>query len=169
MTWSMLQFCSCFCQTTNALAVFQSFINDFRCDMLDKLVFVYLDNILIFSADEQTHIWHMTYVRQVLQRLLDNQLFVSGDSIQMDPVMVRAVVDWPTPTSRKLVKHFLGFANFYRWLIRNFSTIAAPLHALTSPQVQFQWSPPYIPCLLEAKRESFTSAPVVNLWWRGML
>ena len=111
--------------------------------------------------------------QHVLQRLLDSQLFVkaekcelhastlsflgfvvSGDSIQMDPAKVSAVVDLPTPISRKLVQHFLGFAYFYRRLICNFSTIAAPLHALTSPQVPFQWSP-QADCLSEAKRELY--------------
>ncbi|KAI3360402.1 hypothetical protein L3Q82_002313 [Scortum barcoo] len=37
------------------------------------------------------------------------------------------------------VQQFLGFANFYRKFIRNFSAMAAPLHALTSPKVPFQW------------------------------
>ena len=163
---------------TNAPAVFQALLNDVLRDMLDRFVFVYLDDILIFSTDEQTHIRH---VRQVLQRLLKNQLFVkaekcefhvstvsflgfvvSGDNIQMDPAKVSAVADWPIPTSRKLVQRFLGFANFYRRFIRNFSMIAAPLHALTSPQVQCQWSPQ---ADLAFKRlwESFNSAPILTL------
>lgn len=59
----------------------------------------------------------------------------------MDPEKVKAVQEWPTSTSRKKFQRFLGFANFYRNLIRNFSHIASPLHALTSSKVQFLWSP----------------------------
>lgn len=82
---------------TNALVVFQALVNDVLRYMLDQFVFVYLDDILIFFSDEQTHIQH---VLQVLQHLLDHQLFVkaekcflfSGDSIQMDPAKASAVV-----------------------------------------------------------------------------
>lgn len=142
---------------TNVPAVFQALVNEVLHDMLDKFVFVYLDDILIFSGDKQTH---MRHVHQVLQRLLDNQLHVkaercefhvstisflgfvvSGNSIHMDPAKVSAVVEWPTPTSRMQVQCFLGFANFYRHFIRNFSTTAAPLHVHVFPQVQFQWNP----------------------------
>lgn len=52
---------------TNALGVFQAL------DMLNHFVFVYLDDILIFSPDEETHIQH---IRKVLKHLLENQLFV---------------------------------------------------------------------------------------------
>lgn len=97
--------------------------------MLSDFVFVYLDDILIFSPpDLDTHVQH---VRQVLQRLLYNELFVkaekcevhvnsisflafTGIHIQMDPSRVSAVSDWPTPTSRKQLQCFLGFANLYR-------------------------------------------------------
>ena len=82
---------------TNALVVFQALVNDVLRYMLDQFVFVYLDDILIFSSDERTHIQH---VRQVLQHLLDHQLFVkaekcflfSADSIQMAPAKASAVV-----------------------------------------------------------------------------
>ena len=64
---------------TNAPAVFQALVNDVLRDMLDQFVFVYLDDILIYSPDEQTHIQH---VRQVLQRLLDHQLFVKAEKCE---------------------------------------------------------------------------------------
>ena len=65
---------------------------------------------------------------------------VSEDNIQMDPTKVSAVTGWPTPSTRKQLQQFLGFANFYRRFIRNFSSVAAPLHALTSSKARFLWS-----------------------------
>uniref|UniRef100_A0A4W5NN01 ribonuclease H n=1 Tax=Hucho hucho TaxID=62062 RepID=A0A4W5NN01_9TELE len=130
--------------------VFQALVNVLR-DMLNRFVFVYLDDILFFSRTAQEHVLH---VRQVLQRLLENQLFVKAEkcefhrctitflgyviaegNVQMDPGKVKAVVDWPQPTSRVQLQRFLGFANFYRHFIRDYSTLAAPLSALTSPKV----------------------------------
>ncbi|KAI3357248.1 hypothetical protein L3Q82_015691 [Scortum barcoo] len=60
---------------TNAPAVFQALINDVLRDFLNRFIFVYLDDILIYS---KTLTDHQLHVRQVLQRLLENQLFVKG-------------------------------------------------------------------------------------------
>ncbi len=57
----------------NAPAVFQALINDVLRDMLNRFVFVYLDDILIFSKNLQEHVQH---VRLVLKQLLGNYLFV---------------------------------------------------------------------------------------------
>lgn len=62
--------------------------------------------------------------------------------IQMDPRKVKAVTDWPIPSSVKEVQQFLGFANFYRKLILNFSSVVAPLSALTKGNnAGFCWGP----------------------------
>ena len=114
---------------TNAPAIFQVLLNDVLRDFLNVFVFVYLDDILIFSRSEQELVQH---VRSVLQRLLENQLFVKAEKsefhatevsflgciisvrrIHMDPTKVKAVVDWPVPTTRKKLQQFLGLANFY--------------------------------------------------------
>lgn len=52
---------------TGAPAVFQALINDILCDMLNRFVFVYRDDILIFFTTPEEHIQH---VLLVLQRLL---------------------------------------------------------------------------------------------------
>lgn len=57
---------------TNAPAVFQALVTDVLCDFLNVFVFVYLDDIFIFSPDEQIHIQH---VRKVLQHVLEHQLY----------------------------------------------------------------------------------------------
>ncbi|XP_062403850.1 uncharacterized protein LOC134094368 [Sardina pilchardus] len=164
---------------TNAPAVFQALINDVLRDWLNKSVFVYLDDILIFSKSLHEHVHQ---VRLVLQRLLDNNLFVKPEKCEfhvsevsflgfilsqgnlcMDPKKTLAVRDWSQPTSVKEVQRFLGFANFYRKFIRGFSSVVAPLTNLTKKQPgPFVWSP-------EAERAfqtlkvRFTSAPILTL------
>lgn len=64
---------------TNAPAVFQALVNDVLRDMLNRFVFVYLDEILVLSRSAQEHVLH---VRQVLQRLLENQLFVKTEKCE---------------------------------------------------------------------------------------
>ncbi|KAI3373891.1 hypothetical protein L3Q82_022460, partial [Scortum barcoo] len=118
---------------------------------------------------------------KVLIRLLENQLYVkaekcefhassvsflgfivSPNQVKMDPEKVSAVTNWPPLTSRKKVQQFLGFTNFYRKFIRNFSAVAAPLHALTSPKLLFQWGPRAEEAFHQLKR-LFTTAPVLTM------
>ncbi|KAI2668898.1 Transposon Tf2-9 polyprotein [Labeo rohita] len=124
---------------------------------------------------------HVQHVRRVLQRLLENQLFVkaekctfhaqsvsflwsiiSAEGIRMDPAKVRAVSDWPVPGSRKALQQFLGFANFYRRFIRNFGQVAAPLTALTSTKTEFCWSNA-AQAAFDNLRFKFTTAPILIL------
>ena len=131
-----------------------------------------------FSPDAKTYVNH---VRQVLQKLLENHLYVKADKceffaetvsflgyinspnqIQMDPAKVSAVSNWPTPDSRKKVQQFPGFANFYRKFIRNFSSVAAPLLVLTSPKVPFKWTP-QADVAFQHLRERFTTAPTLTI------
>lgn len=132
---------------SNAPAVFQALVNDVMRDFLRQFVFVYLDDILIFSKSMVEHVQH---VRQVLQRLLAHHLFVKAEKcefhvpqifflgyimsqgfVQMDSQKVGAVVNWPRLSTVKQVQPFLGFAHFYRRFVRDFSAFAAPLTTLT--------------------------------------
>lgn len=74
----------------------------------------------------------------------------------MEPAKVRAIIDWPVPDSRR----FLGFANFYRSFICNFSQVAAPLTALTSTKLRFVWSNSAEGAFDQLKK-LFTSAPIL--------
>ena len=65
---------------------------------------------------------------------------VSQQGIGMDPKKFSAILDWPTPKSVKDVQSFLGFYNFYRKFIHNYSAIATPLTTLTRKVVKFFWS-----------------------------
>uniref|UniRef100_A0A8C6UZW3 Gypsy retrotransposon integrase-like protein 1 n=5 Tax=Neogobius melanostomus TaxID=47308 RepID=A0A8C6UZW3_9GOBI len=78
----------------------------------------------------------------------------------MDPTKIAAVKEWPSPSSRKELQRFLGFANFYRRFIRNYSNLASPLTALTSTVVPFVWSAE-AELAFEELKHRFTSAPVL--------
>lgn len=171
---------------TNAPAVFQALVNDVLRDMLNRFVFVYLDDILIFSKTVEEHVQH---VCSVLQRLLESSLFVKAEkcefhsslasflryiitpgSIQMDPAKISAVLDWPNPDSRKQLQRFLRYANFYHRFIRNYSSVAAasPLTTLTSINRLFLWSPEAFRALKETSRPPSFRCPTQHdsLWWR---
>lgn len=108
---------------TNSLAVFQDLVNDVLRDFLNHLVFVYLEDILIFSITTTEHTYH---VRQVLQHLLENCPFVKAEKcdfhvptvtflvyiresgqIKTNLEKIWAVVEWPRPTTLKQLQSFL--------------------------------------------------------------
>ncbi len=161
---------------TNTPAVFQALVNDVPRDMLNRFVFVYLDDILIFSKSHEDHVKH---VRLVLQRLLENKLFVRAEKCEFhvstvsflgyvvergqlkpDPEKVKAVAEWPVPATRKQLQRFLGFANFYRRFICDYSRTAAPLTQLTSVKRSFEWSPAARQHLISLKQSL-----LMHLFW----
>lgn len=162
---------------TNAPSAFQHFVNDILREHLDKFVIAYLDDILIYSNTPQEHEEH---VKAVLSALRAANLFakatkcefhlpetrflgyvVGANGIRMDLEKVQAILDWPLPTTVKSVQSFLGFANFYRRFIRNYSKIIAPLTALTKKGFTFEWTSTCTEAFEDLKKR-FTSAPILR-------
>jgi transposase InsO family protein len=161
---------------TNAPAVFQHMANDIFRDFLDIFIIVYLDDILIYSKTQEEHNMH---VRQVLLRLQQYGLYaklekctfdenhveflgyvISHKGISMDPSKVQAVLDWQTPSSVRDVQCFLGFANFYRKFIKDYSKIVMPLTELTKKNRTFTWNVSAARSFDNLKK-AFTSAPIL--------
>ena len=118
-----------FFELCNSPATFQTMMNEIFADMEDVVV-IYIDNIMIFTKGSLAE--HQAKVKEVLQRLHNNDLFtrpekcsfdkteveylgmfVNQDGIRMDDSKVKAITDWPTPTTVCGVCSFLGLANFY--------------------------------------------------------
>ena len=114
----------------NAPAAFQQFVNSILADLLDVCVVIYLDDILIYSQDLESHQEH---VHEVLRRLRKHNLFakpekcefhttsteylsfcLSPNGFSMSTEKVKAISDWPELRKVKDIQSFLGFANFYR-------------------------------------------------------
>ncbi|CCO33944.1 hypothetical protein RSOLAG1IB_11464 [Rhizoctonia solani AG-1 IB] len=141
---------------SGAPGAFQAMMNKVFQDLLDVTVIIYLDDILIFSQNPAEHEEH---VKEVLRHLQDMQLFCKGSKCEfhqttveylgiivsdkgffLDKLKIQAVQEWPTPSTVKQVQSFLGFANFVRRFVANFSQIARPLHNLVKKEVKWQWT-----------------------------
>lgn len=161
---------------TNGPATFQNFINDTFMEYLDEFVVAYLDDILVYSNSLEEHREH---VKKVLQKLRDAGIqadidkcefhtaetkflgvIVGRNGIRMDPEKIAAIVEWATPTHLKQVQAFLGFINFYRRFIKNFSRVARPLAQLTKKDKSFEWTPACQRAFDELKKR-ITEAPIL--------
>jgi hypothetical protein len=139
----------------NAPATFMRVMNDVLRPFLDDFVIVYLDDIFIFSRSREEHIEHVKNVSDVLRK---EQLFlklskcefgktsliylghiVGGGELKIDPPKVKVILEWSRPSNVTEVRIFLGATQYWRNFIANFSSIAAPLHAVTSVKQGFQW------------------------------
>lgn len=131
---------------TNAPATFQHYITQALGNLVDTCCVVYIDDVLIYSPDEETHEKHL---KLVVERLLEADLYaktskcqffqdsleflgyrISAEGIAMDPARVDTVREWPEPESIHDMQVFLGFCNFYRRFIDGYSRTAAPLTRL---------------------------------------
>ncbi|KAH0636443.1 hypothetical protein KY289_036358 [Solanum tuberosum] len=115
---------------TNAPTVFMDLMNRVFKPYLDMFVIVFIDDILIYSRNNEDHVSHL---RIVLQTLKDKELYakfskcefwmesvallghiISGDGIRIDTQKIEAVQNWPRPMSPIGIRSFLGLACYYR-------------------------------------------------------
>ncbi|KAK3572216.1 hypothetical protein QTP86_027122 [Hemibagrus guttatus] len=164
---------------TNAPAVFQALINEVFRDLLGRGIITYIDDILVYSTSMEEHVLQ---VREVLARLQQqHHLYVklekcefhrsmvtflgyviSHQGVEMDVVKVRAVTEWPAPSTVWELQRFLDFANFYRRFIRNYSSVARPLTSLLRGKPKkLSWMDQARTAFLQLK-EHFTTAPILR-------
>jgi hypothetical protein len=131
---------------TNSLATFQTMMNEIFQDLITEgVISVYLDDILIFTNSLGEH---RRVTCLVLDRMHEHKLYlrpekcefektrikylgviISHNKVEMDPVKIAGVADWPTPSNKKEVQSFVSFVNFYRHFIPGFSHHAHTVRA----------------------------------------
>jgi hypothetical protein len=141
---------------TNAPTYFMYLMNKVFMEYLDKFVVVFIDDILIYSKDEEEHKRHL---HLVLQKLRDHQLYdkmskcefwlkefpflghaISEGGISVGPSKIEDVLSWNTPMSVSDIRSFLGLARYYRRFIKGFSKISKPMTELLGKDKNFEWS-----------------------------
>jgi hypothetical protein len=115
---------------TNAPAYFMYLMNKVFMEYLDKFVVVCIDDILIFSKNEEEH---DEQLRLVLHKLRENQLYaklskcefwlkevlvlghiISEGGISVDPSKVKDVLIWNTLQNVSDIQSFLSLVGYYR-------------------------------------------------------
>ena len=56
---------------------------------------------------------------------------IGKGKVKMDPIKVKAIEEWPVPTNLHSLRSFLGFRNYYKDFIEDYSKLTRPLHDLT--------------------------------------
>jgi hypothetical protein len=162
----------------NAPAYFMYLMNKVFMEYLDKFVVVFIDDILVYSRNEEEHGEHL---RLVLQKLRDNRLYakfckcefwlkevsflghvITGGGIVMDPGKVRDVLNWKPPTTVSEILSFLGLARYYWRSIEGLSKIVKPLTSLLEKDKKFIWSEAYQNSFDEL-RKRLTTAPMLAM------
>ncbi|THH28476.1 hypothetical protein EUX98_g5724 [Antrodiella citrinella] len=139
----------------NAVATYQTLMNHIFGPYIGRFMDVYLDDIVIYSDTLEEHIQHVKIILDILKK---EQLYLSatklkflasevkvlgrivdGQDIRMDPDKVDSVLNWKVPTSKELLRGFLGSVGY---LADDIATVRIPMGVLTSltgTTTNFQW------------------------------
>lgn len=130
----------------NAPSIFQRALDDILREHIGKRCFVYIDDIIIFSKNEEDHIKDIEEIFKTLQDAnmkvqLDKSEFfkkeveflgfiVSDQGISTNPKKIEAIKNFPEPKTIKDIRSFLGLSGYYRRFIRDYAKLAKPLTSL---------------------------------------
>ena len=163
---------------TCAPSVFQRLMDLVLCGLTYETCLVYLDDIIVFSRDFDSHLERLQEIFSRLraanlklhvkkcslfQRRVDflgHVLMESGIEVQTEKI--QAVKNWPTPCNLTELRSFVGLCSYYRRFISGFADMAAPLHALTRKHARFSWGPEQDEAFKKLK-ERLITAPILGM------
>jgi hypothetical protein len=150
-----------------------------------KGVLTYIDDILVHSTNHKEHLTHLEEVLWRLRRYglklnVDKTIFaatsvqylgytLTPEGVTLSKDKLKAIVDFPAPRNVKQIREFVGLANYFRFLIPNFSRLSGPMTALTCKDAG--WKEGQLPqaaqTAFDKMKAALTADPVVMHPRRG--
>ena len=126
---------------------------------MDKFFLVFLDDILIYSKNEEDHEEHLSLALQLLR---EHKLYaklrkcdfyqdrtrylghiISNEGISVDPEKIETIMNWPNQRNVIDVRYFMGLVGYYKRFIEGFSKVAHSITSLQNKGIKFEWTPKY--------------------------
>ena len=174
---------------TNSPATFQMMMNTiFQTEVGEGWLSVYMDDIAIHTAkhlhetEEQHTTCHRQYIHQMLDKLEVHDLYlkpkkcqfkkdkikylgviVGKGHLQMSPKKLQGITDWSPPKNPNEVWSFLGFTEYYRYFVPNYSKITWPLLDLTKKTTPWHWGEAQHKAFEELKTQMCGSLVLIQL------
>jgi hypothetical protein len=145
-------------------------------DMINKIIHIYLDDITVYSKNRSNHFGHL---RKVLMRCKKSGIslnpskyiygvtkgkllghIVSDSGISIDPERIVAILNIPSPTSKKEAQAFMGIINFVRRFVPDFAVMVKPIHNILKQYCSFSWTDDAGNDFVRINK-AFSSAPVL--------
>ena len=117
---------------------------------------MFIDEIMVGMEEEEGH---DELVEEVIRRLAENDLYVKPEKykwkvrkveflgvvigperIKMEEDKMKGVLDWLIPKCVKNIQKFLGLANYYCQFIKDYVSIARPLHDIVKKDQKWEWT-----------------------------
>jgi hypothetical protein len=118
---------------------------------LGKFVVIFLDDMCVFSQTAEDHVKHLDLVYRILAK---NNIFlrfgkcffftrkfkflgwvIADGKLTPDIEKIKTLADWPHPTSKREVRSFTGFTNFYKRFVSGYAKLMSPLHDLQRDEI----------------------------------
>nr|GEZ14431.1 putative reverse transcriptase domain-containing protein [Tanacetum cinerariifolium] len=113
---------------TNAPVIFMDLMNRVCKHYLDKIVIVFIDDILTYSKNEKEHEEHLEEILELLKK-----------EKAVDPAKIESIKDWASPKTPTEIRQFLGLTGYYRRFTEGFLKIAKSMTKLTQKGIKFDW------------------------------
>ena len=144
---------------TNAPSSFMCLMNNVLSKYLDKSVFVFIYDILIYSKTKEEHDEHLQIILRVIKehkmyakfskyKFFKEQIqylghVISNEGISMGPDKIRSIMEWLVPKDVLNVRSFMAIIGYYWNFIEGFLKILNPIPSLQENGKIFVWDLKY--------------------------